>query len=71
MVKERMDNIMFVYLPDNAIDIFYEDMTSVNIFRVLFNHYFETEMEILEDRSFFSKDEYYNFKDVTKMLRTT
>ena len=71
MMKERMDNIMFVYLPDDTADIFYEDMTPVNMFRILFNHYFGTELEILEDRSFFTKDQYYNFIDITDILRNT
>ena len=70
MIKERMDNIMFIYLP-NEINIFYENMTPVNIFRVLFNNYFGTDLEILEDRSFFSKDGYYDLIDVTDILRNT
>ena len=41
MIKERMDNIMFIYLPSNKTNIFYENITPVNIFRVLFNNYFE------------------------------
>ena len=71
MIKERMNNIMFVYLPSNETGVFYEGITQVNVFRVLFNHYFETDFEILEDRMFFSKDTSYDFKDVTDMLRDT
>jgi len=71
MIKERMDNIMFIYLPSNKTNIFYENITPVNIFRVLFNNYFGTDLEILEDRSFFSKDGYYDLIDVTDILRNT
>ena len=71
MIKERMDNIMFIYLPSNETDIFYEEITPVNVFRVLFNHYFETDFEILEDKIFFSRDGSYNFKDVTNIIRNT
>ena len=71
MIKERMNNIMFIYLPSNETDIFYEGMTSVNVFRVLFNYYFETDFEILEDRIFFSRDGSYDFKDVTDLVRST
>ena len=69
MIKERMNNIMFVYLPSNKTDIFYEDMTLVNVFRVLFNYYFETDFEILDDKIFFSRDGSYDFIDVTDILR--
>tara|TARA_B100000745_G_scaffold245314_1_gene167448 strand:- start:109 stop:951 length:843 start_codon:yes stop_codon:yes gene_type:complete len=69
MIKERMNNIMFVYLPSNKTDIFYEDMTLVNVFPVLFNYYFETDFEILDDKIFFSRDGSYDFIDVTDILR--
>ena len=62
---------MFIYLPSNKTNIFYENITPVNIFRVLFNNYFGTDLEILEDRSFFSKDGYYDLIDVTDILRNT
>ena len=44
-------------------------MTPVNTFRVLFNDYFNTNFEILEDRVFFSNYEKpYNFIDVTHLF---
>jgi len=60
---------MFVYLPSNKTDICYEDMTLVNVFRVLFNYYFEPDFEILDDKIFFSRDGSYDFIDVTDILR--
>ena len=68
MIKERADNITFIFLPNNTTNIFSESSTPVNTFRILFNHYFETDFEILEDKSFTSKDKSYDLKDVTHIV---
>ena len=68
MIKERTDNINFIFLPKNTENIFSESTTPVNTFRILFNHYFETDFEILEDRVYFAKDGSYDLKDVTEII---
>lgn len=49
----------------------YDTITPVNSFRVLFNKYFKTNMELLEDKSYVFKDQenYYNFTDVTDKVK--
>ena len=42
-----------VYSPDSDIG-FYHSMTPVNVFRLIFNGYFDTNYEILEDESYFT-----------------
>jgi len=68
MIKERTDNINFIFLPKNTENIFSESTTPVNTFRILFNHYFETDFEILEDKVYFAKDGSYDLKDVTEII---
>jgi len=55
-MKERMSILNAVYLPETSVNDtqFYESMTPVNIFRMIFNRYFGTGYELLEDRSYFS-----------------
>lgn len=42
------------YLPNNGSRLLYESITPVNSFRIVFNHYFDTDYELLEDESYFS-----------------
>lgn len=49
----------------------YDTITPVNSFRILFNKYFKTNMELLEDKSYVFKDQenFYNFTDVTEKVK--
>ena len=51
--------------------VFYSSITPVNSFRLLFNSYFGTDYDILEDRAFVFEDYNHPFKfyDVTDKLR--
>ena len=70
MKHDRLSNINYILLPDKNENFLYNTMTPVNTFRVLFNDYFGTNFEILEDRVFFSDYEKpYNFIDVTHLFR--
>jgi hypothetical protein len=53
-LKERMSILNAYYLPGDGHEQLYEDITPVNTFRVIFNHYFGTEYELLKDESYFS-----------------
>ena len=69
---ERMSIFNAYYFPDQDYGTLYEDITPVNTFRVIFNAYFGTDYEMIEDRSYSS--DYWNspylFRDVTdKALR--
>jgi tetratricopeptide (TPR) repeat protein len=47
------------YLPQNGNQILYKTITPVNSFRLIFNHYFGTNLKILPDKSYFR----FNFSD--------
>jgi len=58
-----------LYLPSGGNDLLYDSISPVNTFRVVFNHYFGKDYELLKDRSFDSIFRPpYNFKDVTKSV---
>ena len=70
MKHDRLTNINYILLPDKNKNSLYNTMTPVNTFRVLFNDYFNTNFEILEDRVFFSPyAKPYIFIDVTHLFR--
>ena len=69
MIEERMDSINFIFLPENKINIFSENITPVNTFSILFNHYFGTNFEIFEDRMYFGSSASYNLMNVTENFK--
>jgi len=52
-LKERMPILNAYYLPNNGDIHLYDSITPVNTFRVIFNHYFGTDYELLDDKSYF------------------
>jgi hypothetical protein len=59
------------YLPEDGEKLLYDSISPVNSFRVVFNYYFNTNYEILEDRSFYSTyEDPFGFIDVTDKLKT-
>jgi hypothetical protein len=57
------------YWPGVRPDLFYKTMTPVNTFRLLFNNYFGTHYELLEDRTYFgvgTKKKVLRFKEFPK-----
>lgn len=66
MLKERFRNLIICYLPDSGQNKMYDSITSVNVFRVIFNTYFNEDFKLLNDKSYFSTYESpYKFVDVT------
>jgi len=58
------------YLPEGGKKHLYSDISPINTFRVIFNHTFGTDYEILEDRSYYSVYNYpYQFIDVTEEVK--
>lgn len=47
--NQEYDILNAMYLPDKA-EVFPENLTLVNMFRYLLNHYFKTDFQILEDK---------------------
>ena len=58
------------YLPGMDYSILYPTITPVNTFRLILNHYFGTDYEHLQDRTFISKnnDNIYQFVDITSRI---
>lgn len=66
---ERMAILNAYYLPDGDYSGFYDSITPVNSFRLLFDKIFETDLRLLEDRCYFSRfDTPYKFVDVTEIV---
>lgn len=68
LIQERMRPFMAFFLPgkSNFID---NSITPVNIFRLIFNNYFNTNFELLENKIYFSTyDKPYKFMDVTEAV---
>jgi hypothetical protein len=51
---DRMAILNAYYLPGDGKDLLYPTITPVNSFRIIFNHYFGGQFDLLKDRSFFS-----------------
>jgi hypothetical protein len=66
-MMERMAILNAIYFPDRAYERLYEDITPVNTFRVLLGQYFDVDLDLLEDRSFYSDYAHpYSFTEVTE-----
>ena len=43
------------YFPDGGEEALYPTITPVNFFRIVFDHYFEMDFDLLEDKSYYSE----------------
>jgi len=69
--RERLSILNAVLIPGGDSAGFYDEMTPVNTFRLIFNQYFGTELELLEDESYFSVwNRPYEFINVTDAVRS-
>ncbi len=68
-VKERM-YILYAYYAPLAEEYFYDSITPVNTFPILFNTYFGADFELLPDKSYFNDDKLpFEFLDVTEEIK--
>jgi hypothetical protein len=64
--EERLSVLNAYYLPGGGETRLYPGITPVNTFRVIFNHYFDTHLQLFDDKSYFSTaDRPYAFMDVS------
>lgn len=69
LYQERMRILNAYYLPAGSDALLYDTISPINSFRILFNHFFGTDLALLEDRSYFSNYAYpYKLTDVTDEL---
>ena len=70
-IIQRLSNLNVIYFPDEKHrETLTDDLTNVNTFRIVFNSYFGSDYEILEDRTYWglSIKKPFWFKDVTSIL---
>ena len=68
-LHERMSILNAYYLPDKGKEMLYDSITPVNSFRVVINSLFDANLELLQDRNYFTgKSNMYDFIDVTNRL---
>jgi hypothetical protein len=59
-------NLYAIYFPDGNYELVEKSITTVNIFRIIFNQFFNMDYELLEDRTFSSSSgEWYNLDETT------
>jgi hypothetical protein len=69
-LAERFSNFAAFYLPGIDPGAIPQDITPVNVFRILFNEYFDAYLEVLENTNYFSTDPngIYGVLDVTDQI---
>lgn len=68
--RERMAILNAYYFPEANHALLYEEISPVNSFRVVFNHYFGTDYPLLEDNAYFSSwSQPYKFIDVNDKIK--
>ncbi len=72
-LMERFSNFSAYYLPTVDKSIIPEDITPVNLFRIIFNEYFATDLPLLENLQYDPRDKstVYDFENVTSLINRT
>jgi hypothetical protein len=64
--EEQLTILNMFYLPDDGDEMLYPKISPVNTFRVILSYYFDTELELLEDISYFGEaEEQGEFSELT------
>jgi hypothetical protein len=70
-LKERYSILNAYYFPDQDYRALYPSITPVNSFRVVFNQYFDADVELLEDKNYYATWlAPYAFRDVSDDINT-
>lgn len=70
-LRTKFDILMATHMPGVESSGAYESMSPVNVFRVVLNAYFDTDLPILQDRSFVPVERgvHYEWVEITDRLR--
>ena len=69
-LKSRFSILTAVYFSGKDHSDLYNGITPINIFRLVLNRYFNENIKLIEDRSFYTSESMpYRFVDVTKEIR--
>jgi hypothetical protein len=72
ILRQKLSILNAYLFPDRDYHNLHQEITPVNTFRVIFNQYLGTDLELLEDRSYYSTWERpYQFVDVTEEIRSS
>ena len=64
--RERFGILNAMYLPNGKGEFLSDDISAVNTFRFIFNHYFGADLDLLENQNYFvSGEEPYRYLDIT------
>jgi hypothetical protein len=63
-LDERYSPLAAYYLPGVKPEDLPDDITSVNLFRFIFNHYFQTDLQMLENKEYSFRDQKYIFGSI-------
>ena len=71
-MKKRLSILYAIHIPDADTKSFSKNISPVNTYRIIFNNYFETNLEILDDRYYWYTDsdaiDDNRFKDITEIM---
>ncbi len=68
-IRERLSILNAYYFPGRDTSLLYDSITPVNSFRVVFDTYFRTQLDLVEDKSYYSGwNSPYRFLDVSDRL---
>jgi hypothetical protein len=71
-IKESSSNFEAFLIPDGKSQVWYPEITPANIFRVVFDSYFDTKLGLLDDKVFFIKwPDLFSFEDITDKIPAT
>lgn len=67
-LRQKFRILNALYFPDNVYDDLYANITPVNTFRIIFNRFFDENLQLLPDVSYshYSGADLYSFFDVTE-----
>ena len=71
MILQRLSILNVYYVPEISENQFYENITPVNSFRIIFNEYFNANYKILEDQNYWSTGNTpFDLHNVTEVIGT-
>ena len=70
MIKQGLNNLNAYYFPNEKKNKLYDNISPINTFRIIFNEYFDSDFELLDDRYYWMKSDKkpYDVKDVTEII---
>ncbi len=71
LYRERLGILNAYSLPGGGNDLLYDSITPVNTFRLVFASYFDVDLDLLDDRSYYTDMDkgWFNYLDVTDAVR--